>query len=199
MSFHLPNEQSVVFEDDVELETIMNKPGIDRTMFLEWMECNKRYEEARQLTYCEFPIKYVWNRQSKEWTPRKNNRLSIGRIYYVPPGSGEMYYLRTLLNFSKGPMSYEDIKTINGVLYPTFKEACYALGLLDDDKEYIDGITEASFWGSAQYLRSLFVTLLVSGSLSRPEFVWEQTWQLLADDILHRQKIILQNPGNAIR
>lgn len=175
----------------------MRKPGIDESMFLAWMECNKRYEEAKQLTYCEFPTKFVWNQQCKEWTPRKS-RFSIGRIYYVPPGSGESYYLRTLLNFVKGPTSYEDIKTVDGVLYSSFKDACYALGLLDDDKEYIDGIMEASFWGSAQYLRSLFVTLLLSGSLSRPEFVWEQTWKFLADDILHKQRNILHVQGNAI-
>ncbi|KAF7826887.1 putative PIF1 DNA helicase/replication protein A1-like protein [Senna tora] len=35
-----------------------------------------------------------------------------------------------------------DIKTINGVMYPTFKDACYVMGFLDDDKEYIEGIIE---------------------------------------------------------
>ncbi|KAL8150597.1 hypothetical protein V2J09_020405 [Rumex salicifolius] len=46
------------------------------------------------------------------------------------------------------------------------REVCYALGLLDDDKEYIYGITEASFWGSAYYVRSLFVFLLISACMS---------------------------------
>ncbi|KAI9071577.1 hypothetical protein K1719_046472 [Acacia pycnantha] len=32
------------------------------------------------------------------------------------------------------------------------REACYALGLLDDDKEYIDAIKEASSWASGNYL-----------------------------------------------
>ncbi len=58
------------------------------------------------------------------------------------------------------------------------------MGLLNDDKEYIDGITEASFWGSAIYLRKLFAMLLMSGSISRPEYV------------LNKQRSLLQMPGN---
>lgn len=115
---------------------------------------------------------YTVNSQDKIWTPRKRG-FTIGRLYHVSPGSGERYYLRTLLNFVKGPTSFEEIRTVNGVVHPTFKDACYAMGLLDDDKEYIDGITEASFWGSAYYLRKLFAMLLISGSISRPEYVWD--------------------------
>ena len=29
-------------------------------MFLQWMEANKEYPEARELTYVEFPQKFVW-------------------------------------------------------------------------------------------------------------------------------------------
>ncbi|KAF7826899.1 ATP-dependent DNA helicase PIF1-like [Senna tora] len=39
---------------------------------------------------------------------------------------------------------YEDIRIVDGILYPTFKDACYSLGLLDNDREYIDGIIEAN-------------------------------------------------------
>ncbi|XP_061350222.1 uncharacterized protein LOC133295410, partial [Gastrolobium bilobum] len=56
--------------------------------------------------------------------------------------NGEDSYLRTLLNFQKGCTSYEDLRTVNGVLFPTYKDACYSLGLLDDDNEYIDAIKE---------------------------------------------------------
>lgn len=62
-------------------------------------------------------------------------------------------------------------------------------------QEYIDGILDASFWCSPQYLRNLFAMLLLSGSLSRPEIIWERTWKELSDDILNRQRVILQNKG----
>ncbi|KAI3810094.1 hypothetical protein L1987_19702 [Smallanthus sonchifolius] len=35
----------------------------------------------------------------------------------------------------------------------------------------------------------------MSDSISRPEFVWEKTWNYLADDILYNQRIILKHPG----
>ncbi|XP_074265114.1 uncharacterized protein LOC141587539 [Silene latifolia] len=115
-------------------------------------------------------------------------------MYHMSPNSGERYYLRTLLNFVKGPKSYKDIRTVNGVPHTTFKEACYALGLLGDDKEYIDAIEEASYWGTGFYLRNLFSTLLLTNSLVKPELVWEKTWKLLSDDILHRRRTELRNP-----
>lgn len=80
-------------------------------------------------------------------------------------------------------------------IYPTFRYACYAIGLLDDDKEYVDVIEETSLTGSGFYLRSLFATMLISNSLSRPEFVWQKTWQYLADEILYNQRIALKSPG----
>jgi hypothetical protein len=103
-----------------------------------------------------------------------------------------------LLNHVRGPTCYEDIRTLNGVLYQTFKEACYARGLLGDDREYIDCINEASHDEGGIHLRNLFTTLLLCNSFVRPANVWEKTWHLLSDDILYRQRKILQQPGNAI-
>ncbi|KAL4337234.1 hypothetical protein AHAS_Ahas12G0089800 [Arachis hypogaea] len=119
---------------------------------------------------------------------------SVVRIFFVPPRFGKVYYLKLLLNFAKGPTCYEDIRTVDGILYPTFRDACYARGLLDDDREYIDAIEEASHWGSGMFLRKLFATLLFSNSIERPEHVWENTWSLLSDDILHRQRTLFNNP-----
>ncbi|XP_062119145.1 uncharacterized protein LOC133832880 [Humulus lupulus] len=59
--------------------------------------------------------------------------------------------MRMMLNFVKGSTSFESIRTINGVAYPTFKVACYALGLLDNDKEWIDCLTEAAIWATLAY------------------------------------------------
>ncbi|XP_074298852.1 uncharacterized protein LOC141629809 [Silene latifolia] len=198
LQFHLLGEQSVVFDDEDPIDEVLEKSSMGVSKFLSWMKINSSEEEelqiAKDLLYCQFPTKFVWNKDQREWTLRKQN-FKIGRLQHVPPTYGELYFMRTMLNHVKGPKSYEDIRRVNGTLYDTYREACYAYGLIGDDKEYIDAIKEASEWASGFYLRNLFATLLLSGTLSMRRRVWEATWSLLADDILHRQRNILQNRG----
>ncbi|XP_074306350.1 uncharacterized protein LOC141641592 [Silene latifolia] len=198
LQFHLPGEQSVVFDDEDPIDEVLEKSSMGVSKFLSWMKINSSEEEelqiAKDLLYCQFPTKFVWNKDQREWTLRKQN-FKIGRLQHVPPTCGELYFMRTMLNHVKGPKSYEDIRRVNVTLYDTYREACYAYGLIGDDKEYIDAIEAASEWASGFYLRNLFTTLLLSGTLSMPSRVWEATWSLLADDILHRQRNILQNRG----
>jgi len=100
-----------------------------------------------------------------------------------------------MLTVIKGPLCSEDIRTVNNILYPTFRDACEASGFLADDNEYIEAITEAKDWGYGHFLRKLFVTMLVCDSLNKPDQVWEKTWHWLSDGILHREKITAANPG----
>lgn len=146
------------------------------------------------MTYAEFPTQFVWKQDTREWRPRQT-RYAIGRLSYIPPGSGELYYERCLLNIVRGPTCFEDIRSVEGVQYATFRDACYAYGLLDDDKEYIEGIKEASQWASSSSLRNLFATLLISNSFARPEDVWEKCCSYLSEDTLYNQRIMLQHPG----
>ncbi|KAL6580529.1 hypothetical protein OROMI_008553 [Orobanche minor] len=190
LGFHLPDKQSVIFQEGAVIEDVLDRPSSRCTMFTAWMEANKRYSKAKELTYAEFPKWFVWDAKQREWRPRKKG-TAYGRLYYVYPGSGELYFLRILLNVVRGCESYEDIRTFNGFVYPSFRDACYARGLLDDDREYIDAIVEASFWGSEDMLRSLFVTLLMSDSISRPEFVWNMSWSYLSADIQFKYRCSL--------
>ena len=178
----------------MRLDSILNRPGIERTMFTEWMRMNSEDSEAQQLTYSEFPTKFVWNSNQKMWTRRRTGRC-VGRIYYVPPTTREKYYLRMLLNIIRGSCSYEEIRTVNGVLYATFKEACYALGLLEDDKEWDDCLKEASSWGTRTQLRQLFSTILMHCEVIDPCRLWELNWKLLSEDILYKQRRILNFPN----
>lgn len=165
-----------------------------KTMFEAWMEANKCYNEGRNLTYGQFPTQFVYNREKHQWYPRKKGQ-SIGRLHYVPPGTGELYYMRLLLTIQRGCTSYESIRTVNNCIFNSFQDACYAVGLLSDDKEFIDSIKEAAELASGHYLRKLFVTLLVSNTMSRPAFVWEETWEFLADGIIYERRRLFNRPG----
>ncbi len=54
-------------------------------------------------------------------------------MFFVSPTAGERFHLRTLLTVVKGPTSFENLRTINGIEFPTFRDACIHLGLLEDD------------------------------------------------------------------
>jgi hypothetical protein len=122
LQFHLPDEQMVVFPDSTDIDKIVSRPGIEKTMFTEWMTANQLYEDAHDLTYAEFPTKWTWHAKTKEWKPRQGGKRSIGRIYYAHPASGEKYYMRILLNIVKGCKSFEDIKKVNGIIHQVISQ-----------------------------------------------------------------------------
>ncbi|XP_031116661.1 uncharacterized protein LOC116020321 [Ipomoea triloba] len=157
--------QYVVFEDDDCIENVLNRSTVNQSMFTAWFDSNKKYDFAKELPYIDMPTKFVWKKDIREWHPRQRG-FAIGQIFYVPPGSGEIYYLRCLLNVVRGPTNFEDIKSYKGVIYPTFRDACYARGLLDDDKEYIDAINEASHWSTAQSMWKLYGVVLHERALA---------------------------------
>ncbi|XP_010480980.1 PREDICTED: uncharacterized protein LOC104759795 [Camelina sativa] len=158
--FHLPGQELAIYNQDDPIEDVLHRTTNRTSKFLGWMECNKIYPQAKKLTYAEFPSKFVWNKREKLLKPRseKWKIFAIGRITYVPPYVGQAYYLRVLLNKISGPTSFDYLKTVNGVLYNDFQEACYALGLLDDDKEYIAAINEAGLMLSRTQIENICLT-----------------------------------------
>ena len=100
-----------------------------------------------------------------------------------------------LLTIKKGATSFDDLRTVNGNTHITFKDACYALGLLEDDKEYIEAIKEASLWSSSAYVRRFFAMLVINGSITRPAHVWENTHEYMTDDILIKKRHLARDPG----
>ncbi|XP_074266228.1 uncharacterized protein LOC141588698 [Silene latifolia] len=146
LQYHLPDEQPIVFHDDDWVDEVVEKTSLGVSQFLNWMGCNNSTVEemqvAKELLYCEFPTKFVWKKKLRQWSLRKKG-FTIDRLVHVPPQCGELYFMRVMLNHVKGPKCFEDIRTVNQFVHPTFREACYALGLIGDDREYIAAINEA--------------------------------------------------------
>ena len=69
-------------------------------MLTGWFDQNKKDVDARQLYYAQFPNKYVWDVRQKAWISRTRG-FSLGRIAYVHPAAGELYFLKMLLNHVK--------------------------------------------------------------------------------------------------
>ncbi|CAN1801725.1 ATP-dependent DNA helicase PIF1 [Linum perenne] len=193
MNFHLPGQQYMIYEEDQSIEDVLAMHENRRTMLEAWMDINKQDAEARKYTFLEFPQYYVWYKKEKCWKRRKSG-ISIGRLYYAHPSSNERYYLRVLLHIVKGCRSFEEIKTVNGVIYESFKETCYALGFLADDNEWHDCLQEVSTWASSRKMRRIFATMLAFSQVSNTKELWERNWELLSEDILYNQRRLLNTP-----
>ncbi|XP_071739780.1 uncharacterized protein [Rutidosis leptorrhynchoides] len=194
LPFHLEGEQQIIFDEDEVIEDVVEKPSVNTSMFLEWMKCNVVNQEACSLTYVDFPKKFIWDKSNRVWRLRKIKSGAIGRIHHVAPGSGDLFYLRILLNKVKGPTSCQDIWTVDGILFDNFKDACYHLGLLGDDKEYIEAIKEAFFGEGGHFVRNLFAQLLLNNTMSTQIGI-----ELLKDLTLQEIERLLQRNGSSLR
>jgi hypothetical protein len=196
--YHLEGENSIYFQDYENIDDVLLKPSVTESMFTSWLEANRKYPQARDLTYGQFISKFVYHKKKREWKPRKRG-YTIGRLIWVPPSTGELYFFRMMLTVIKGPTSYDDIRKIGDTQYFSYRDACFAMGFLGDDKEYINAIKEAYPWGSGHFLRKLFVIMLLANTMNRPNHVWNESKVWLSDGILYAQKLIARNRGKFIQ
>ena len=99
----------------------------------------------------------------KQWKRRVHEHSrTIGRTHFVSPREGERYYLRLLLNHCRGCSCFEDLRNYQNIVHQTFKAACFARGLLEDDNEWHLCLAEAASVSVGPQLRELFVTILLN-------------------------------------
>ncbi|CAN1274844.1 ATP-dependent DNA helicase PIF1 [Linum perenne] len=175
LSYHLPGEQIVYSRESSSIEGLLESELSQTSMLIEWMKMNVDSPHARQYTYVEFPQHYVWISQAKKWRLRKRG-ISIARLYYCHPSSKDRFYLRMLLHVVKGCTSFDDIKTVNGIVYKSFKDACGAYGFLSDDGEWNQCLQEVANTASARQMDILYMQ---RKKLNLPEL------QLSNQDIQH--------------
>ncbi|KAM0879748.1 hypothetical protein ACQ4PT_034029 [Festuca glaucescens] len=192
LGVHLLGKHVVRFRALANLPALVNNSLLQKTMLTEWFVANARHASARSLTYCDFPTKWSWVAETKKWVRRKRSDR-IGRVYYVHPSTGELYYLRMLLMLEKGAKCYADVRTYNGIVYGSFKDACAARGLLGDDNEWYYAFDEALKWGMGNQLRQLFVTMVIYCGVLDENVFFEKYWTYLAEDIQHRIRCSLHD------
>ena len=143
---HLPHEQSVLYEPTQEsAENALKRK--EYTKLTEYFVANVIYgESAQSLKYEDFPVKFVWKNDEGLWTPRCRESVDpakIGRMVSIHPNSGDLFYLRLLLKYRPGAVSFENLRMIDGTLHADNKSACIALELCDDDSQWINCLNEA--------------------------------------------------------
>ena len=101
------------------------------------------------------------------------------------PSQFECFCLRILLHNVRGPKSFEDIRTVDGVTHDTFRETCLSLGLLDDDRHWDQTLEEAEACQLPKQMRSLFAIMLISCEISDQLGLWEKYKEAMSQDVLY--------------
>ena len=203
---HLPDKQNVYYDENENYEDInLSNLQHSETQLLEYFANNLKEKtnpltlEERgcfqdgsprphgyQLRYIDYPQFYTW--QNKKWTrrsPRSNLRPTVGRMHYVNYKQRERYYLRVLLNKIPGATSFDHLKTVDGSVCETFREACCKLGILDDDEEWNNALQEAcdGVITDGNQLRIFFATILNNNDINDPNALWQNHKDDLTSDI----------------
>jgi hypothetical protein len=203
LQVHLPNQQTVAVpvvdqQDHPDVARAAAYAALNagsRTTLTEWFRFNATAHEGHAchaLLYHDFPTRFWWDAEAKVWKERvrQPGRPPVGRMYFVQPTAGERYYLRMLLCHVPGAKGFEDLRTVNGVVHPTFQAACQARGLLADDAEWRTCMEEAAGFAPANRLRALFATLLAFNDVADPLQLWNDFKNEMCDDLLHAARAV---------
>jgi hypothetical protein len=121
----------VRFDPESNAVEVVSRAANTETTLTAFFKANKKEAEqaaedpynaptiARNCLYQEFPQKFTWDARNKAWKVRQKGG-AVGRMYYVPPTAGPKFYLRLLLTVVCGAISFEDLRTFEGTVYPSF-------------------------------------------------------------------------------
>ena len=188
LALHLENQQSVLFNPDPPEEALHNCKD---TTLTAWFKLNEVDADANSILYSDIPKYYTWNNRDKKWQKRSDKARAacntIGRIYAASPREQERYYLYLLLLRVPGAKSFNDLKKVPGedVSKSTFREACDARGLIDNDDEYALTLRDALETKSANQCRRFLAHLLANVEISDALAIWERHKLELVDDYMH--------------
>ncbi|CAI6377042.1 unnamed protein product [Macrosiphum euphorbiae] len=147
---------------------------------------------------------YTWNKSSRKFIRRKQGKPIqkypdvystdvIGRIYSVHPSNDECFYLRLLLVNVRGPTSFQHLRTVDGELCGSYREACQRLQLLENDDHWDQTLNDAVISSSAQQIRTLFSIIICRCYPSKPIDLWIKYKDHMCDDILYQIRNRMEN------
>lgn len=200
---HLPNHQPLRFGKNQSLQQVLANPYSGITMLTEFFAMNASNKDAQRLNllYKEFPEFFVWESTERHWKIRKK-QVVIGRLCTVSPLEGERYFERLLLVNVRCPKSFNDLMTVGGKKFDTFREAAVSRGLLHSNK-YVDTcLAEAALFQAPSCLRILFAMLLIYAVTSDLQVLWDKYYYSLSEDFASNarftKKEVLEKTVDAI-
>ena len=187
LAVHLPLQQNVYYRDGNEERALQVSRHTTLTAFF---KLNEENENAHQYLYHEIPEQYTFDKQAKKWNPRRRaTGPIIGRLYQVQPSDPQRFALRLLLLHRRGVTSFEDLRTVDGLLCDTFRDAARAMRLLEDDSEHQRCLQEAAIMNMPSQMRQLFSTLMVFQTPSDIRALFEEFKEAMCEDYIRYDQL----------
>ena len=190
LRIHLENEQHITFVGGHEEQAIEGDRETELTAYFRYNQKEKdkqgeSFDPALLPLYIEMPEHCVF--KNKNWKIRERG-TSTGRVDTVNPLHGDVFYFRMLLHHDhcRGKTSFTDMKTIDGKVHETYQEVCQTLGLLSDDNEWAEVLTDAAVTKVCPQIRALYVVILMFCSPSNGAKLFEDFWEDWTDDFIYK-------------
>jgi ATP-dependent DNA helicase PIF1 len=184
LDVHMPDHQNVIFDPTSDVRDIFEAAERSSSTLLEWFALNVRDPSARRHLYTEIPEFYVW--QNGTWMPReKKGCIAVGRMFNVSIYNYELFALRTLLKCQRGCQNFSDLLMVDGFIHSTFRSACSAFGMSNDDSEFIACFAEfvETTVASLESIRHQFAMMLCSIKTVNARAIFEHFCEdLIGDD-----------------
>ncbi|KAJ8965520.1 hypothetical protein NQ314_004069, partial [Rhamnusium bicolor] len=152
-------------------------------------------KDARLITFCYGIARASsWNDDPDRLEDRLD-RISCIADVSARQGQMELFFLRVLLRHVAGSTSFEELRTVDGRIYSTFREACEARHLLRALDEYDRCMRESVGFRFPGQLRRLFVTIidiLDDDRLAEVVHLWHTYKNFLIEDFVDIQGMTRQ-------
>ena len=86
-----------------------------------------------------------------------------------------------------GATSFKSLRTVDGEVHETFKGACIALRLCEDDAQWKDCLDEARRYASPRSIRHLFCQILVNCFPSTSKLLYDEYQGCMQEDFEFRR------------
>ena len=211
LGVYLPGEQQIIYDQNTNVEDLNRIQREGKNCHLEAFfaqvnvelrqplteiklkrnkdENNELYPPITDLIYKEVPKYYRFYKAPREQQYRWHRKVTynhrfktLGQTWEVSPSKSELFSLKLLLDYVVAPTSYEDLRTFEGTVYETFKEAAEARGLIRSSQVYNSVMRSGAVFRNPNALRWLFVSLITNCQVPRPRLLFESNERELAMD-----------------
>ncbi|KAG3189805.1 hypothetical protein PC128_g11613 [Phytophthora cactorum] len=172
VTIHLENEQMVTFRSSDDPAVVVTRGK--HTMLTRFFElCASEAPEnqvAKSALYQDIPKLFRWDTKAKRWVRRKRYQAALGRMIHVSPRDMQRFYMRVLLFHRKEPTSFENLRTVDGVTYDSYREAALHA------------------FRMPYQLRQLFATIIVYSQVVEFGALWERFYDDLSLDFGYKYR-----------